>query len=514
VFLKLKQRGLLAAYENEEDRRMARIQLSIIAFNCFFSTIVFFINLATWEDGPLTTILILGYVLNLILFVLVTQKHLLVSSFILTSTYVIMVSAIATIGGGLHDYVVIFYPVIIMYSGLMAQKRGLIFATLLTIAGLSWLVFGEIFGWFVITASHIADRTDLLVALILVLLAALMVHILISNMEYGLTQTWRELAERKRVEKELRKLTLVVEQSPASIMIADLDGKIEYVNPRFTQITGYDFKEIVGGQIGSLKTNSIPRQVYQDLKTSKTGKEWRGEFENRRRDGFQYYESAIVSIITDLNGGASHYLTVEEDITERVRDKRLLEDANQQLRADMAKIGQLQAELREQAIHDPLTGLFNRRYLTETLVRELSRAERENSSLSMIMSDIDNFKNINDTYGHLVGDKFLVEIANLMNNNLRGSDIICRYGGEEFLAVLPCTTLETAAQRAEEIRTKCAEIIIQHEGVELKLTISSGVATYPDHGREAKEIIIKADKALYQAKHNGRNQVMIWSEDQ
>lgn len=389
MFSKLKQWNLLALYEKEEDWRMARIQLNIITFNCLLSLLVLFINQIIWHDEPLTIILILGNILHLILFVLVIKKHVFASSLVLTSAYVLMVSSIATIGGGLHDYVVIMYPVIIMYAGLTGQKRGLIFATLLSFAGLSWLVFGEILGWFVITVSHVADQTDLLVSLILITLAAWMVYLLISNMEYGLTQTWRELAERKRIEK-------------------------------------------------------------------------------------------------------------------------LLGEANEQLRADMEKIEQLREELREQAIHDPLTGLYNRRYLNETLTREISRAERENAPLSMIISDIDQFKMINDTYGHLIGDKFLVEIANLMKNHACGSDIICRYGGEEFLMVLPDTTLISATKRAEEIMKKCAKIIIQHEGKDLQVTISSGVASYSNHGKEAEEIIIKADEALYRAKSQGRNCTVIF----
>ena len=171
---------------------------------------------------------------------------------------------------------------------------------------------------------------------------------------------------------------------------------------------------------------------------------------------------------------------------------------------------QLQAKLREQAIRDPLTGLFNRRYLNETLEREIVRAGRENVPLSVIMADVDHFKMINDTYGHPVGDKFLVEIASLLKSHARGSDIVSRYGGEEFLLVLPGTALDSAARRAEEIRQKCAEIIIQHEGKDLKVTMSFGVAIYPDHGKEAEEIIVKADKALYRAKAQGRNRTVMF----
>lgn len=203
-----------------------------------------------------------------------------------------------------------------------------------------------------------------------------------------------------------------------------------------------------------------------------------------------------------------------KDQTERKQAEDALKNINELLNLRIIEVEKLQTELREQSIRDSQTGLFNRRYLDETLTREVVRAERENAPLSVIMSDIDLFKIINDTYGHPVGDKFLVEVASLMKNHARGSDIVCRYGGEEFLLVLPGSALDSAAKRAEEIRQKCAEIIIQHEGKDLKVTISFGVATYPNHGKEAEEIIIKADKALYQSKHSGRNRVTVWSETQ
>jgi len=170
---------------------------------------------------------------------------------------------------------------------------------------------------------------------------------------------------------------------------------------------------------------------------------------------------------------------------------------------------QLQAELREQALRDPLTGLYNRRYLSETLAREVARAKRERGCRSVIVCDVDQFKIIHDTYGHQVGDQFLVEIARLMKRCTRISDLIYRYGGEEFLVVLPGATLAIARQRAEEIRQICGAPLIPREGKELKVTLSLGVAAYPEHGTEAEEIIRKADQAQYQSKKAGRNWVSV-----
>lgn len=198
--------------------------------------------------------------------------------------------------------------------------------------------------------------------------------------------------------------------------------------------------------------------------------------------------------------------STEHEITERKRNEAILQK-------HVAKIEKLQAELREQALRDPLTGLYNRRYLSDAISREMEKARREDTSLSIIVSDIDHFKSINDNYGHQVGDKFLVEIGNLMKSSARSSDIICRFGGEEFLMVMPGTSLEAALKRAHEILQKCTDLILHHEEQPLKVAMSFGVATYPEHGQGAEEIIIKADKALYRSKQKGRNQVNAWVEN-
>jgi len=145
--------------------------------------------------------------------------------------------------------------------------------------------------------------------------------------------------------------------------------------------------------------------------------------------------------------------------------------------------------------------------------RELKLAKREKKPLSVIVMDIDRFKKINDSHGHRLGDEFLTEIAKLLQNHARGSDVICRYGGEEFLIVMPGANARTARKRAEQLRVHCEAMRIAHNGKELRVTLSFGVATYPTHGREGEEIVIKADKALYKSKRRGRNCVTLWEEN-
>jgi diguanylate cyclase (GGDEF)-like protein len=227
----------------------------------------------------------------------------------------------------------------------------------------------------------------------------------------------------------------------------------------------------------------------------------------------------VLTITTGITGGFTYlaYQTTQEalthaeqEVTKRERNEQLLEAANGDLRRYVHEIEHLQADLRTQSLSDPLTGLHNRRYLNETLGHELVRTEREHTPLSIIVADIDHFKMINDTYGHQFGDTVLVAIARLLKKYVRGSDIACRYGGEEFLLVLHNTTGDNAAKRAEEIRQASAALCIQHEHGTVMITISFGIATYPDHGNNVESLISKADQALYQAKRAGRNQVTIW----
>jgi diguanylate cyclase (GGDEF)-like protein len=191
-----------------------------------------------------------------------------------------------------------------------------------------------------------------------------------------------------------------------------------------------------------------------------------------------------------------------------------MKSANEQLQSHLAEIEHLQEELRRQALHDALTGLYNRYYLIETLAQEIIRAERENSPLSIVMADIDHFKTINDSYGHPVGDQFLIKIAEVMKNNVRGSDIVSRYGGEEFLLVLPGTGMEFAMKRAEALQRLCAKIVVAYEGKDLEVTLSFGLAAYPEDGKDLEGLIKKADQALYRSKKGGRNQVTGWRDGQ
>lgn len=169
----------------------------------------------------------------------------------------------------------------------------------------------------------------------------------------------------------------------------------------------------------------------------------------------------------------------------------------------------LRESLREQSTRDSLTGLFNRRFVDEFLVRELARAERKTRQLSMIALDIDHFKRINDSFGHGAGDTVLQKVSAILRAHVRDTDVASRVGGEEFLLLLAESPLPLAAKRAEDIRTAICAMSLKYKNKDLgQVTASFGAVVFPDHGRTAEALIRAADKALYDAKHAGRNQVV------
>lgn len=169
----------------------------------------------------------------------------------------------------------------------------------------------------------------------------------------------------------------------------------------------------------------------------------------------------------------------------------------------------LQETLRMQSTRDPLTGLFNRRYMDETLARELARAERHQQSFAVVMADIDHFKLFNDSYGHQAGDVLLQGLSACLVSSVRGEDIVCRYGGEEFVIVLPEISLEKAHQRMDEIRRTVSRLTVEYRGQSLGgITVSIGVAAFPQHGGDTSALLLAADRALYIAKQGGRDRVV------
>jgi diguanylate cyclase (GGDEF)-like protein len=220
------------------------------------------------------------------------------------------------------------------------------------------------------------------------------------------------------------------------------------------------------------------------------------------------YVDVRFTLIKGHKAGTNCCLLLLRDITKRKTVEDSLNKANQELEKRINEIQVLQNQLREESIRDPLTRLYNRRYLEDTLQREFARATRDGYPVSIIMADIDHFKKVNDTYGHGVGDDVLKNLSQLFLANFRLEDIVCRYGGEEFLIVMPATTSETAYDRIEDVRSLLESTVMELSGHRVQITLSAGLAVYPEDGPTADVVIDVADRALYRAKSAGRNRVI------
>ncbi|CAK8719778.1 hypothetical protein GMJAKD_09055 [Candidatus Electrothrix aarhusensis] len=214
--------------------------------------------------------------------------------------------------------------------------------------------------------------------------------------------------------------------------------------------------------------------------------------------------------------GMMHLLIRPGEEKQTEREQQQLFEAKQRLFVNMADryaMSLIDLRLREtlkiQAIRDPLTGLYNRRHMEASFYREISRAQRHDVPLGVIMIDIDHFNVFNDTYGHDLGDKVLREIGAFVQGNIRDEDIACRYGGEEIIIILPGASLQNTHRRAEQLRIGIEGLAVDMYDEEHTVTASLGVALFPEHGGSIKEVIRAADCALYKAKNNGRNRVVI-----
>ncbi|WP_327197396.1 diguanylate cyclase [Xanthomonas campestris] len=218
--------------------------------------------------------------------------------------------------------------------------------------------------------------------------------------------------------------------------------------------------------------------------------------------------ASTVCIPLSAQGTQLGMLALRGDNAQELASLTVAEAAAEQLSLALHNL-RLRETLRQQSIRDPLTGLFNRRYLEEALNHELSRCTRRVQPLSVLMLDVDHFKQFNDLHGHSGGDRVLAAIGELLLTQTRGEDICCRYGGEELTIILPEVDLATASAMAEKLRAGIDALQVMADGVSLpKITASFGVATFPGHAGNAAQLLRKADEALYRAKQAGRNQVV------
>jgi diguanylate cyclase (GGDEF)-like protein/PAS domain S-box-containing protein len=319
-----------------------------------------------------------------------------------------------------------------------------------------------------------------------------------------------EIVSRKRAEQALieseERYRAIVENCLMGVLIRR-QGKTLFANQALGNIGGYTVDELMGMNDQELLLLVHPEDRadafhLQQMLISGEIESAQREYRIFRKDRRLVWVDMLAKNI--VYQGQQAQVSVYIDITDQ-KD-------NERLRQQMEEAVSQQNHLREQALRDPLTGLFNRRYLAEALPGLIAQSERNGEQVGFVMLDIDHFKVINDRFGHPVGDLFIEKIAEILRRVTRQSDFACRYGGEEFLLVLPGAGKKPAVLRAEEIRQTCEDVRIYHEGEELAVTVSLGVAVYPQHGAEDGEVIEKADQAMYLSKQGGRNQVRVWEE--
>jgi diguanylate cyclase (GGDEF)-like protein/PAS domain S-box-containing protein len=275
------------------------------------------------------------------------------------------------------------------------------------------------------------------------------------------------------------------EQNREAVMIADCDNRIVAVNPAFTRLTGYAADEVIGENPRILASGNVGPDFYARMwHTLNQHDCWEGEIWDRRKDGTTYPKWLAISVIRDATGAAQHYVANFTDIS-----------ASKEA-AD---------RLAEMAYSDPLTQLPNRLALNAQLTQALRVGERENRQLALMLIDLDNFKNINDTLGHHVGDELLKEVAVRLRACVRASDMVARLGGDEFVVVLPeIDGPLTAARVAGKIQTSLAECYLVSDNV-LYTTPSIGISLFPSDGQDGSTLLRNADAAMYHAKNAGRN---------
>jgi diguanylate cyclase (GGDEF)-like protein/PAS domain S-box-containing protein len=324
----------------------------------------------------------------------------------------------------------------------------------------------------------------------------------------GRTRVAHEPAGTRWRDSELRYRRLF-ENTMDGILILDAEsGRITDSNPFMETMLGYDQGELLGKtlwEIGPSRYTASSRKTFRQLQAQEYARYDHLPLETKARECKQV---EFVSNAYTVDGVRVIQCNVR-DITERKQVEARVLRANEDLRLLVSGLRTSEDVLRDQATHDPLTGLFNRRYLDDTLARELSLSWRRGSCLSLVILDVDCFKRINDVFGHGAGDMALREIARVLSHNLRKSDIACRYGGEEFALVLPDSNIASTLRRVEEICVRIRSLDLRHDGQLLGLvTMSAGAATAPEHGLTAERLLRAADEALYTAKQAGRDQVV------
>ncbi len=300
------------------------------------------------------------------------------------------------------------------------------------------------------------------------------------------------LVKRRRQDITIHRLSEALEQSPYPVLITDEEVRIQYVNQSFTRYSGYTADDVVGKNPGMLKSGLTPKETYAKLwRQLLKGLPWQGEFINRRKDGSTYTERTAIYPIVGADGKVTNYVAHKEDITQQKKAEERILQLSQ---------------------YDQLTGLLNKPGFDEHLKRALDDAAREHERLSLAWLDLDNFKAVNDSMGHLAGDELLVELSNRLRNILGADVVLGRHSGDAFVA-----TFRNIEQNKLALLMRQAIDYLQTpllvEGTELSISASAGIASYPDDAHDAVSLAKAAEVAMYRMKQEGRNGMRFYAPE-
>ncbi|MBE0439615.1 MAG: EAL domain-containing protein [Gammaproteobacteria bacterium] len=313
-----------------------------------------------------------------------------------------------------------------------------------------------------------------------------------SNANAGLLGISRDITQQRQTEHALQITGQVFEATKEGICVTDSSNTIIQVNPAFTTITGFSADEVIGKKPNILSSGLQDSEYYKNLwNTLHTKGAWSGELYNRRKNGEIYPQWSSISTVKDETGAIQKHIAIMSDISD-------------------AKEAQQHIEFLAQ--HDVLTKLPNRALLNDRIGQAIVTAERQHKPLALLFLDLDRFKFVNDSLGHAMGDKLLIELANILLTNVRKEDTVSRTGGDEFTILLVDTNIEGAAHVAQNLIDAISHpfTIDNHQ---LFVTLSIGISLYPDNGETEQILSQKADTAMYRAKQNGRNQYQFFTEE-
>ncbi|MBI5875634.1 MAG: EAL domain-containing protein, partial [Deltaproteobacteria bacterium] len=293
---------------------------------------------------------------------------------------------------------------------------------------------------------------------------------------------------------ELKKLAFALEQSINIVFLTDIKGNIEYVNPMFEQITGWSKQEAIGQNPRILASGETTRAQYEELwNTILAGKTYRYTFKNKKKNGQYYWATAQIAPIKDERGEVIQFLAMQEDITE----KKKAEERAEYL-----------------AHYDEMTGLYNRVRFMELMDKWIQAAQGSGKVSALLLIDIDEFKSINEIYGHNIGDEFLRHAAGLLKNSMEDvhrESVLAHLGGDEFAVFITDVNEKDAMDIAEVMRKRIEGLYFTP--LTTRFTASIGIALYPEHGAAVRELLSRADIAMYRAKASGRNRCHLYQPE-